>query len=78
MTDLVTSAALAERFEISEKKLHELRRAKNWPCVRLGRFDIRFTEQQVEQIIAIQSETVRRGSGGNLTGQTKQSRRRSA
>ena len=75
---LITDIELAERFGIAVKKLHDLRRARNWPCTRLGRFDIRFTELQVEQIIAIQSESMRRGSGGRVTGQTAGSKKRSA
>ena len=78
MSALVTADELADRFGITTKKLHELRRAKNWPCVRLGRFDIRFTEAQVDQIILIQSETPARGSSAKtLPGQTARSRRAS-
>lgn len=52
---LTTDTDLASQFGITTEKLHDLRRANNWPHVRLGRFDIRFTDQQVEQIVAAQS-----------------------
>lgn len=51
-TVLLTDVALAERLFIDVKKLHVLRRRHGWPHVRLGRNDVRFTEQQAEQIIA--------------------------
>lgn len=52
---LTTDVQLAAEFEITVEKLHELRKRNHWPFVRLGRFDIRFTDQQVEQIVAAQS-----------------------
>lgn len=51
-TVLLTDAALAERLAVDVEKLHVLRRRHGWPCVKLSRQDIRFTEQQAEQIIA--------------------------
>jgi hypothetical protein len=59
--NLTTDAALAEQFGITLTKLHELRKRNHWPHVRLGRFDIRFTDQQVEQIVAAQSVTPEQG-----------------
>jgi hypothetical protein len=53
---LVTDAELAERFGITLDRLHELRRRHGWPVVRLGRFGFRFTEEQVAQILAMQTE----------------------
>ena len=52
MTSLITEPELAERLLIDVEKVAKLRRAKKWPHVRLGRFDVRYTEAQVEQIIA--------------------------
>lgn len=58
-TVLLTDVALAERLALLDdggrpdvKKLHVLRNRHGWPCVKLSRYDIRFTEQQAEQIIA--------------------------
>lgn len=77
--NLTTAADLAEQFGIPESKFHELRRAKQWPCVRFGRFDIRFTDEQVEQIVAMQSvKPDTRNPRPALPGQTQRSARRSA
>jgi hypothetical protein len=59
-TVLLTDVALAERLAIDVEKLHALRRRHGWPCVKLGRYDVRFTEQQAEQIIAAQTVTQRK------------------
>ena len=40
-TGLTTDVVLADQFGITVKKLHDLRKRNGWPCVRLGRFDIR-------------------------------------
>lgn len=58
-TVLLTDADLAQRLALLNaggrpdvEKLHVLRRRHGWPCVKLSRTDVRFTEQQAEQIIA--------------------------
>ena len=80
--NLTTDAALAEQFDISIEKLHELRKRHQWPHVRLGRFDIRFTDAQVEQIVALHSAAPKKKATGSVAvaGQTERSasRRRSA
>jgi hypothetical protein len=81
--NLVTDAELAEKFRITVERLHTLRRRNHWPFVQLGRFDIRFTEQQVEQIVALHSEAPAKVAPTRVpavTGQTASSaaRRRSA
>lgn len=83
---LTTDAAFAEGLGITLDKLHDLRRKNNWPCVRLGRFDIRFTDAQMEQIIALQTEQPKKKAAapkaqaaGAIPGQTaKSAARRSA
>jgi len=77
---LTTAAELAEQFGITVERLHELRRARSWPHVRFSRFDFRFTAEQVEQIIAMQSVTPERSApaAAAIPGQTARSRRRSA
>lgn len=79
--DLITDAQLAEKFGIEVKKLHELRLRHRWPCVKLGRFEIRFTAAQVEQIVAKHSEipaaATKAPASGPVAGQTARSARRS-
>jgi len=76
---LTTDSELAELFHVSVEKLHDLRKRHHWPCVKLGRFDVRFTEAQVEQIVAMHSEAPARPSPRTVpavTGQTPSSARR--
>ena len=77
-----TDRELADEFGISVEKLHDLRRRHHWPCVKLGRYAIRFTEEQVAQIVSQHSETPtkRQATTTAVTGQTARSatRRRSA
>lgn len=51
-TVLLTDVVLAERLAIDVAKLHRLRVRHGWPHVKISRYDVRFTEQQAEQIIA--------------------------
>lgn len=53
MHDLLTDADLAARFRLDLTQFHALRKRHGWPCVKLGRFEYRFTEEQVEQIVAM-------------------------
>jgi hypothetical protein len=59
-TVLLTDVALAERLAIDVAKLHVLRRRHGWPHVKLSRSDIRFTEEQAEQIIALRTVAPRK------------------
>lgn len=52
MTPLITEPELAERLLIDSEKVAKLRRTRKWPHVRITRFEVRYTEAQVEQIIA--------------------------
>ncbi len=54
---LTTDAELAEQMGISLERFHQLRKRRRWPCVRLGRFEVRFTDAQIEQIIAMHTES---------------------
>lgn len=54
--NLVSDAELADLFGVDLDRLHELRRRHDWPHVRLGRSEFRFTEAQVEQIVAMHTE----------------------
>lgn len=75
--NLLTDAELAERMTLELEKFHQLRKRHGWPCVRLGRFEYRFTEAQVEQIIAMHSEGPKKkaapAAGGVVPGQTAKS-----
>lgn len=79
--NLTTDAQLAEQFGLDLKKFTELRRKHQWPHVRLGRFDIRFTDDQVAQIVEMHSATQKKTAAPQtaaLPGQTTRSARRSA
>lgn len=54
-----TDAELADLLHIGAEQLHTLRVRQDWPHVRLSRFEFRFTEEQVEQILALRT----RGGG---------------
>lgn len=58
--NLTTDSDLADQFGIPLEKFHVLRKRHGWPCVRLGRFDYRFTDLQIEQIVAAMSTTTPR------------------
>jgi hypothetical protein len=74
MNALITDHDLAKQFGIELGQLHRLRREKKWPCVKFSRTDFRFTAEQVEQIIAMQTVA----NAPRSTGQTSRSARRSA
>jgi len=80
--NLTTEADLAaDVFHLPEQKVAELRRQHSWPHVRLGRFDIRYTDEQVAAIVEM--HTKRPGANTNpsakgLPGQTPRSQRRAS
>jgi hypothetical protein len=74
--NLTTAADLAAQFGIDEAKLHRLRVRNNWPHVKFGRNDVRFTDAQVEQIVALQSQTAK--PKAKVVGQTKRSAARTS
>lgn len=75
---LTTEADLAEGFGLTAEKIAELRRRHKWPHVRLGRFDVRYTDEQVAAIIAQETVKPQKASVAGLAGQTTRSARRSA
>lgn len=78
MTDAIFSEAeLGEIFDESERKVADWRRAYGWPHVRIGR-TVRYTQAQVEQILAKHSREAAAPTAVALAGQTKRSARRSA
>lgn len=53
---LISDKELADDFGITVELLHKLRKRNRWPCVKLGRYDYRFTEEQVAEIVAQQTD----------------------
>lgn len=78
MTGRLTSdAELAEQWGIDLDKFHALRKRHGWPHVKLGRFEFRFTDEQIARIIA--SETVTPSQApASESGLTPRSARQSA
>jgi len=77
MSSLTTEANLAEQFGLTVEKCAELRRRHGWPHVRLTRFDIRYTPEQVQQILAMQTVRPIGSTKPSPTGQTARSIARS-
>lgn len=77
MTALRSPADLAEMFGADETLILKWRRQYGWPCVKVGR-KVRFTQEQVEQIIARHSSApgVDDSPAVVIGGQTKRSARR--
>ena len=78
---LTTDVELAEQFGVTVEKLHDLRKRYGWPHVRLSRFDFRFTEEQVAEIVASRTVAPSRrapGAPAAAAGLTERSRRRAA
>lgn len=78
MSGLTSEADLAAQFGISEAKASELRRRHNWPHVRLGRFHIRYTPEQVAAIVAMETVKPKSAKTTGLAGQTGRSARRAS
>ncbi|QLQ10941.1 MAG: hypothetical protein HZY75_11920 [Nocardioidaceae bacterium] len=71
---LLTEAELAEQLKITEAEAAELRRKHKWPHVRLGRFNVRYTEGHLAEIVAMHTEANRETpTPGRLPGQTARS-----
>lgn len=76
MTELITPAELADKIkDTSAERVVRLCRQHNWPHVRMGRA-IRFTPEQVEQIVAMQTVTPK--AKPSTSGQTARSKKRAA
>lgn len=72
-SQLMTEAALAEDFGLTPGKVADLRRRHKWPHVRLGRFDVRYTPEQVAAIIAMLTVKPAANKPVGLAGQTARS-----
>lgn len=76
---LRTAEELADDFGIDVAELHRLRKRHHWPHVRLGRYEYRFTEEQVAEIVlsrSVAGDDARKAAAD--TGLTERSARRSA
>jgi len=77
---LITEEELAaEHLVLPLKKVQRLRQERKWPHVRLGRFEVRYTEAQVEEIVAqhsAQPRLISAAPASILDGQTKRSANR--
>lgn len=77
---LTKASDLAVEWDMTEDELKRRVRRYGWPCVRLSRTDWRFTDQQVEQIVAMQSrapKAVEKKTAAG-TGQSRASRSRAS
>jgi hypothetical protein len=74
--ELTREADLAADWGISPAKVARLRCANKWPHVRLSRFDVRYTDAQIEQIVAMQSAVG--GPRAKSSGLTSRSARRAS
>lgn len=54
---LTTEVELAELFGLAPEKIARKRRREHWPHVDMGRFDKRYTDEQIAQIVAMKSVT---------------------
>ena len=70
---LTTEADLAEDFGLTPEKAAELRRHHQWPHVRLGRFDVRYTDEQVAAIVDMETVKTSAPKPVGLAGQTSRS-----
>lgn len=82
--ELITETQLADtELQLPLRRVQELRRRHGWPHVRLGRFDVRYTADQVRQIVELHtaaSKPAPVAARVSVPGQSKRSasRRRSA
>lgn len=76
---LTAASTLAADWDMTEDELKRRVRRYGWPCVRLSRTDWRFTEQQIEQIVAMQSRAPKPPKDAPAkTGQSQASKKRSS
>jgi len=71
--NLTTDVELAEQFGMTLKQLNEKRMREHWPHVRLGRNNIRFTDEQIAEILVMQTRTRLKKPAAKVSGQTVRS-----
>jgi hypothetical protein len=77
---LTKAADLAAEWDMTEAELKRRVRRYGWPVVKLSRTDWRFTDQQVEQIVAMHSRASKPAASKATTGtgQSPRSARRAS
>jgi len=75
--DLVSDTDLAEEWGLSLKEFHALRKRHGWPHVKLGRFQYRFTRDQIAEIVATSTVKPKAQTAGE-SGLTDRSARRAS
>lgn len=79
---LLTPAQLGDLLGgLTAADVDRLRQKHKWPHVRLGRFEVRFTEAQVDAIVAshtVKPDTKAAAPAAAIPGQTSRSAKRSA
>lgn len=78
--NLSTDADLADLLGLSVPEVRRFCRERGWPCVRPKRTIWRFTDEQIAQIVAMQSTKPKRVTtkAAKLPGQTARSAARSS
>jgi hypothetical protein len=74
---LKTHVDLATLLNMPLSTVIELRKREAWPCVRLGR-SVRFTDEQINQIVATHTVADAPAKPTAIAGQTARSARRRA
>ena len=75
---LTTEEHLAEQFGLTREKAAELRQKQHWPHVRLTRFDVRYTDEQIAAIIKARSVAGEKVMAGGASGLTDRSRKQAS
>lgn len=75
---LTTEPDLAERWGLSMEKIIDLRTRHKWPHVKLGRFEVRYTDEQIAAIVAASSIDTTPKSSNELAGLPTPTRRSAA
>jgi len=70
---LHSAAEVAEMFGMPLDKFLEKRQREGWPHVRLGRQNVQFTDEQIAEIVAMQTRSPGRKPGIKVAGQTAKS-----
>lgn len=76
--NLHTEPEVAALFGITTEKAADLRKRQSWPHVRLTRFDVRYTDDQIADIIRLRTVAGEKAPTGKATGLTRRSARKAS
>ncbi len=76
--ELTTEEDLAADWKLSLDKIIDLRTRHKWPHVKLGRFEVRYTDEQIAAIVAANSIDTTPKPSSELAGLPQPTRRSSA